>query len=387
MTNTTKKQEQKLETSNTLGIRGFDFVEFYVGSAKMVAWWYQKGLGFELKGYEGPETGFREYVSYYLEKNDIKIVVTSKFQLAQNEKTHEIKDFVNVHGDGVKRFAYEVDDVQKAFEHAKSKGAEPVREPRKLEDPRDGFIEDAAIRVYDDTEIVFINYDNYKGTFKPGYGKPPQKYDINCEDTGIVAIDHIVGNVREHEMDKWAGFFEKVLDFETYVHFGPGDISTKFSALLSKVVRSKDNVIKNPINEPHDGLKKSQIQEYIEEYNGSGVQHIAISCTDLIKSIRALRKNGVEFLQVPKTYYDELRKHQDRIDQSVDELEELGILCDLDLDGDGYLLQLFTKPIGDRPTFFFEFIQRCYGSESFGQGNFQSLFESIERDQALRGNL
>ncbi len=391
MTNLAKGSEgtqmKKDVESNDVGIRGFDFVEFYVGSAKSVAWWFQKALGFKLVGYKGPETGFREYAAYYLEKNKLKFVITSKFQLAKSDPAHEIADFVNKHGDGVKRIAYEVNDVTSAFEYAKTHGAEVVRKPNKIKGEAKDYVEEAAIRIYDDTEIVFINYDNYEGIFVPGYGEPPQKYNIECEDTGIAVIDHIVGNVQEDQMDKWAGYFENVLGFETYVHFGPGDISTKFSALLSKVVRSKDNIIKNPINEPYHGLRKSQIQEYIEEYNGSGVQHIAIACKDVIKSIRALRKNGVEFLSVPKTYYDELRKHSDRIDENIDDLEDLGILCDLDKDGKGYLLQLFTKPIGDRPTFFFEFIQRKYGSESFGQGNFQSLFESIERDQALRGNL
>lgn len=379
-------ESKKIITSNDVGIRGFDFVEFYVGSAKMVAYWYQKALGFKMLAYRGPEVGYRDSVSYYLQKNNIKMVISSKFQLPTSGHTKEICDFVNVHGDGVKRIAYEVNDVKHAYEFAKSHDAITIKEPYKTED-EDGYVEEAAIKVYDDTEIIFVNYDNYKGLFKPGYGTPPQHYDVTCEDTVIESIDHIVGNVHEDEMDKWAGYFEQVLGFETYVHFGPGDISTKYSALLSKVVRTTDNIIKNPINEPYKGLKKSQIQEYIEEYNGSGIQHIAISTPDLITTIRAMRKNGVEFLNVPGTYYDELEKHQDRIDQNVADLRELGILCDLDLDGKGYLLQLFTKPIGDRPTFFFEFIQRCYGSESFGQGNFQSLFESIERDQEERGNL
>lgn len=388
-----KENNQETKTSsttpnNSMGIRGFDYVEFYVGSATMTTYWFQKALGLEVKAFKGPEHGTKGHISFYLEKNKLKFVITSAIQDAVSEypDAKDIWSFVNKHGEGVKRFSYHVDDVEKAFNKAIENGATPISKPNTNKDDL-GSVTEAAIRVYDDTEIVFINYDNYEGSFKPGFSEPVQNCDIRCEDTKLAAIDHIVGNVRENEMDKWADYFNNVLDFETYVHFGPGDISTKFSALLSKVVRSKDNIIKNPINEPHDGLKKSQIQDYIEQYNGSGVQHIAIITGNILESIKALRANGVEFLRVPATYYEELRKQQEKIDENVDDLEELGILCDLDKDGKGYLLQLFTKPIGDRPTFFFEIIQRKYGSESFGQGNFQSLFESIERDQERRGNL
>ncbi|MCB0309485.1 MAG: VOC family protein, partial [Bdellovibrionales bacterium] len=213
-------------------------------------------------------------------------------------------------------------------------------------------------------------------------------FKASAQDTLLDSFDHIVGNVRENEMDQWAAYFENTLDFETFIHFGPGDISTKYSALLSKVVRSKDNVIKNPINEPAAGLKKSQIQEFIEQYHGSGIQHIAISTPNILETIRAMRKNGVEFLTVPSTYYDELKFKGVRIRENLSDLQELGILCDVeDILGTGYLLQLFTKPIGDRPTFFFEIIQRCEGSQGFGHGNFKALFEAIEREQDLRGNL
>ena len=296
--------------------------------------------------------------------------------------------FLERHGDGVKRWAFNVDDVTKAFNYAIENGAIPLQIPKKLED-ENGSILFAAIRIYDDSEIVYINNDNYKGVFIPGFETPRNEIQIQCEDTGLCAIDHVVGNVREAEMNFWENYFNKTMDFETMMYFGPGDITTKYSSLLSKVVHSKDDVIKNPINEPYEGIKKSQIEEYIEQFHGSGVQHIAIATPDIVKSIRALRANGVEFLSVPKTYYDELRANgvDKRVAENMDDLEDLGILCDVERDGGGYLLQLFTKPIGDRPTFFYEIIQRRDGAKGFGQGNFQALFESIEREQGRRGNL
>ena len=368
---------------NQMEIREYDFVEFYVGSAKMVAFWYARAMGFDIKGYAGPETGIRDRTSYYLTQNQIKLVITSGLK----PDTYDIVSFATRHGDGVKRWAYVVDDVESAFELAVRRGAIPIKKPRQEKDAN-GFVVDAAIRIYDDSEIVFINYDNYKGIFRPGFSEPVQNIELNRERTGLVAIDHIVGNVRPNEMNLWANYFIKAMDFEQFIEFGPGDISTKYSGLLSKVVRTKDQRIKNPINEPYKGLKKSQIQEYLEEYHGSGVQHIAIACDDIISSVRALRKNGMEFLSVPDTYYELLKKKNVNISQDLEDLRELGILCDVeDIAGVGYLLQLFTKPIGDRPSFFYEFIQRCEGSQGFGHGNFQSLFESIERDQERRGNL
>ena len=368
--------------ANRLGIKGYDFAEFYVGSAKMVAYWFSKGMGFKIAGYLGPETGHKDRTSYFLTSEKIRILITS----ALSPEIYEISSFVTKHGDGVKRWTMRVEDVEKAFEMATKNGAVPVRKPFKTQDDQ-GSVMEASVRIYDDSEIGFINSDHYKGIFKPGFGKPIQEIVLETEPTGLYAIDHIVGNVRENEMDFWANYINRSLDFETFVHFGPGDISTKFSALLSKVVRSKDNLIKNPINEPYEGMKKSQIEEYVDQYRGSGIQHIALATEDIVSTIRALRKNGIEFLTVPKTYYEILREKNIDISENIDDLEKLGILCDYDLKGGGYLLQLFTKPIGDRPTFFFEIIQRRRGSESFGQGNFQALFESIERDQAKRGTL
>ena len=368
--------------SNQLKIRGYDFIEFYVGSAKMWAYWHAKAMAFDIVGYCGPETGVKDKTSYFLVKNKIKLVITS----ALKPSNYEIASFVERHGDGVKRWSLSVESVQEAFNTAVKNGGIPVRNPKKFED-ENGYIEEAAIKLYDDAEIVFINRDNYKGIFRPGFGKPVQKINITSIDSGLEEVDHIVGNVRVNEMNLWENYLNKTLNLETFIEFGAGDISTQYSALLSKVVRSKNGggVIKNPINEPYEGLKKSQIEEYIDEYFGSGIQHIAISTNNIIATIKALRENGVEFLSVPDTYYELLKekKLSKMITENIDELKKYGILCDTE--GKGYLLQLFTKSIGDRPTFFYEIIQRREGAEGFGQGNFQALFESIERDQVARG--
>lgn len=365
---------------NSLGIRSFDYVEFFVGSAKACAYWHSQAMGFDILGYLGPETGHRDRCTYYLRQGDIKIQITS----ALKPSTYDVIDFVTRHGDGVKKIGYEVDDVEKAFTQVVSRGGIPVTEPKKYEDEF-GYTMQASFRIYDDTEIVLINYDHYRGILKPGFGPPIEKITAPRQIPGLAAIDHIVGNVRPNEMDMWASYFNRIFDFETFVDFGPGDIATKYSALLSKVVRSKDNVIKHPINEPYKGLKKSQIEEFIQEYNGSGVQHIAIRADDILKAIPAMRANGMQFLEVPDTYYDRLRERKLPIKESIDELQKHGILCDFE--GEGYLLQLFTKAVSDRPTFFYEIIQRVGKTEGFGKGNFQALFESIEIDQAKRGNL
>lgn len=367
--------------ANSLGIRGYDYVEFYVGSAKMVAYWFSKAMGLEITAYSGPETGCRDRSSYLLEKDRLKFVISSPLQPSSSD----LQLFLQTHGDGVKRFALEVDSVAKAFDYAVNRGAIPQQVPRIYEEEGKGYVETAAIRLYDDSEIVFLNRDHFEGHFMPAFGSPVQAMEIDTQDTGLSFVDHIVGNVRENEMNLWASYFNKTMDFETFVDFGPGDISTKYSALLSKVVRSKDNLIKNPINEPFEGVRMSQIEEFIREYRGSGIQHIAIQTKDILASIKALRANGVEFLKVPDTYYDAMRAAAPDIKENIDELQELGIL--MDFEGDGYLLQLFTKPIFDRPTFFFEIIQRQGKSEGFGQGNFQALFEAIELDQEKRGNL
>jgi len=381
-THTEQTQNARTQTaSDPLGIRGYDFIEFYVGSAKMVAFWFARALGLDVTAYAGPETGIRDRISYYLTSNRLKFVITSAVQ----PSNYEVTGFVQKHGDGVKRWAVEVDSVEEAFRYATGHGAVMVTRPHRIEDAR-GYVDEAAIRLYDDTELVYVNRDHYNQSLRPGYCKPIQDIEFQHEETHLVQVDHIVGNVRENEMNLWADYFNQTMAFETFIDFKAGDIGTKYSALLSKVVRSHGSKIRNPINEPFAGLKKSQIEEYIEHYQGSGVQHIAIATDNIIKSIAALRKNGVEFLSVPDTYYDALRQRPDlKIKEDIAELQKYGILCDIE--GTGYLLQLFTKPIGDRPTFFFEFIQRQGGSQGFGKGNFQALFESIELDQKLRGNL
>ncbi len=366
--------------ADTMGIRGYDYLELYVGSARMVAFWWASAMGLDIVGYKGPETGSKDRMSFYLTKNDLKIVVTSTIKAG----ACEVSAFVSEHGDGVKRWSMEVDDVARTFERATRHGGIPVRPPEEFRDDN-GIFREAAIKLYDDTELVFVNRDDYHGIHRPGFDQPLQKIHLDRHDTGIRNIDHIVGNVRVNEMNYWSSYFEKALEFETFVDFGPGDIATNYSALLSKVVRSSDSKIRNPINEPYKGLKRSQIEEYIDEYNGSGVQHIAIATEDIISSITALRANGVEFLSVPDTYFEDQKAKGFRITENWDDLQRLGIL--VDNEGDGYLLQLFTKPIGDRPTLFLEIIQRQGGSQGFGHGNFQALFEAIERDQMLRGSL
>ncbi len=366
--------------TNVLGIRGYDYIEFYVGSAKKWAYWFAKAMGMNLTGYAGPETGVKNTVSYLLTLNKLRIVITAP----ANPSAFEVSNFVHIHGDGVKRWSLNVDNVETAYNYAVAHGGIPVSAPAKYNDEH-GTVHEASIKLYDTAEIVFINYDDYKGVFKPGFSEPISSFIVERNDTGLKVVDHIVGNVREKEMDLWANYLNNALNMETFIDFGPGDIGTEYSALLSKVVRTKDSKIRNPINEPFKGKRKSQIEEYIQEFVGTGIQHIAIATGDIISTISAMRKNGMEFLTVPDTYYDILKERKIEIEEDIDTLKELGILCDIE--GDGYLLQLFTKPVGDRPTFFFEVIQRRGGSQGFGKGNFQALFESIERDQALRGNL
>lgn len=372
--------------ANKMGILSYDFVEFYVGSARMTAYWFAKAMGMDITGYMGPETGVRDRISFYLTQGKIKFVVTSFLK----PSTWEIASFVTAHGDGVKRWAVRVKDVKHAFDTAVENGAIPILSPHEIKND-EGVVKEAAIKLYDDAEMVFIDYGDYKGIFKPGYQPYKEKYEIGRGDPGLVNVDHIVGNVRTNEMNRWADYFVTSMGFETMLYFGPGDISTQYSALLSKVVRTHDFAIRNPINEPYEGLKVSQIEEYINEYHGTGIQHVAIATHDIINAIRNLRRNGMEFLSVPDTYYDQLEEQNaqlpesERITEDIGQLREMGILCDFE--SKGYLLQLFTQPTGDRPTFFFEIIQRRKGAQGFGQGNFQSLFESIEHAQALRGNL
>ncbi|MCK6605385.1 MAG: 4-hydroxyphenylpyruvate dioxygenase [Ignavibacteriaceae bacterium] len=366
--------------ANKLGIRGYDYLEFYVGTAKVWAYWFQKALNLKVVAYSGPETGVKDKVSYLLEKNNLKILVSSPVK----PSNYELYNFIVSHGDGVKRWSLNVNDVEQAYKHAITHGAVPAGGIRELKDSN-GIVYEASIKLYDDAEITFVNRDDYKGLFRPGFDLPRLDMNIETADSGLQIVDHIVGNVRENEMNFWVDYMNAALNFETFIDFGPGDIGTKYSALLSKVVRSEDSIIRNPVNEPYQAERKSQIQEYIEEFCGTGIQHVALRTDNIIETIANLRRNGVEFLDVPDTYYDLMKERNLQISEDLDELKEHRIL--VDHEGDGYLLQIFTKPVGDRPTFFFEVIQRRGESHGFGKGNFQALFESIEREQAARGNL
>jgi len=368
---------------NSMGIRSYDYCEFYVGSAKMTAYWHSKALGLDIVGYKGPETGVRDRVSFLLQsKAGMKMVITS----AIDPSNYEINSFTTKHGDGVKRWSMQVDSVEDFYQKARINGAIPVRKPNRIED-KNGFITEAAFRLYDDTELVVLNSDNYNGLFMPNFGPPVQSINLSKEETGLVKFDHIVGNVHVNEMNRWADYFIKSFDFEQHLHFGPGEIETKLSALVSKVVRSKDILIRNPINEPYEAEKMSQIEEFTQQYKGSGIQHIALETHDIVSTVQAMRENGIEFLDAPPDTYYEMIASKDEfgLTEKLEDLKRLGILCDVE--GNGYLLQLFTKPIGDRPTFFYEIIQRRNGAQGFGHGNFLALFESIERDQEKRGNL
>jgi len=357
-------------------IKGFDFVQFYVGNAKHSAFYYARLFGFKVMGYRGPETGERDTASYLLMQNDLVFVITAA--LVPN---HPVQQFVMKHGDGIGEITLRVSDPVAALMFATANGAEVAHEPEEIFE-RFGTFKRASIKIYGDTILTYINRDGYSGIL-PGFEAytGPQ---FAGENPNLLAIDHIVGNVADGEMDRWARFFELSLDMETFVHFDEGDISTQYSALHSKVVRSKNDTVKFPINEPAAGLRKSQIDEYLEVNRGPGVQHVAIATDNIIHTVKTLRENGVTFIDTPDSYYETIQPRTYQMKESLEDLRRLGIL--FDNEGDGYLLQLFTQPQGDRPTLFFEFIQRR-GSDGFGQNNFQSLFESIEREQARRGNL
>lgn len=359
-----------------LPINGTDHIEFYVGNAKQSALYYQFAFGFELVAYAGPETGVRDRASYVLRQHKITLVLTTSLQ-----PDSAISEHVRKHGDGVKVLALWVDDATKSFQETVVRGAEPAKEPQKLTDEF-GEVVVASIRTYGETIHTFVERKNYNGPFLPGY--KPRKSLLKSEPVGLKYVDHCVGNVELGKMNHWVEFYEKVMGFSLLVTFDDKDISTEYSALMSKVVSNGNGYIKFPINEPAQGKKKSQIEEYLDFYRGAGVQHIAIATDDIIHTVGELRKRGVEFLYVPETYYEDVLDRVGKINESLDELKKLNIL--IDRDEEGYLLQIFTKPVQDRPTVFFEIIERN-GAKSFGKGNFKALFESIEREQALRGNL
>lgn len=354
-------------------VRDVDHLEFYVGNAKQSSYYLARAFGFKIVAYSGLETGNREKVSYVLVQKNMRFVVSGALS-----SDSRIAEFVKTHGDGVKDVALLVDDVDKAYSEAVKRGAVAIAPPEELTD-EDGTLKKAVIGTYGDTIHTLVERKNYKGTFMPGFQKV--EFNIPFEESGLIAVDHVVGNVEK--MEEWVSYYENVMGFKQMIHFDDDDISTEYSALMSKVMTNGSR-IKFPINEPADGKRKSQIQEYLEFYNGAGVQHLALLTSDIVKTIEVLRANGVEFLDTPDTYYDELTARVGKIDEEIDRLKELKIL--VDRDEEGYLLQIFTKPIVDRPTLFIEIIQRK-GSRGFGEGNFKALFESIEREQERRGNL
>ncbi|MBK7965516.1 MAG: 4-hydroxyphenylpyruvate dioxygenase [Bacteroidetes bacterium] len=363
-------------STDFLPLNGTDHIEFYVGNAKQSAYYYQHAFGFQLVAYAGPETGVRDRASYVLQQGKVRFVLTTALH-----PNHEITQHVANHGDGVKVLALWVDDAEKSFYETMARGAKAHSEPQTITDEF-GEVKISSIHTYGETIHKFVERKNYKGTFLPGF--KAMTSTVASTPVGFQYIDHCVGNVELGKMNDWVKFYEDVMGFKMILTFDDKDISTEYSALMSKVVSNGNGYVKFPINEPAEGKKKSQIDEYLEFYHGAGVQHIAIATNDIIDTVSTLKDRGVEFLQVPMTYYEDLKTRIGKIDEDMDDLAKLGIL--VDRDDEGYLLQLFTKPVEDRPTVFFEIIQRK-GAKSFGKGNFKALFEAIEREQALRGNL
>jgi 4-hydroxyphenylpyruvate dioxygenase len=361
---------------DTFPINGTDYLEFYVGNAKQAATYYRAAFGFRLIGYRGPETGTRDRVSYLLEQNKVRFILTTGLS-----PDHPVQEHVTRHGDGVRDIALWVDDARDAFRKAVERGAVPAYQPEVLQDQH-GEVVVAGIRTYGDTIHSLVERRAYTGAFMPGFRAVESPY--NPAPVGLQYVDHCVGNVELGAMNPWVQFYQDVLGFKNLISFDDKDISTEYSALMSKVVANGNERIKFPINEPAQGKKKSQIDEYLDFYRGPGVQHVAIITNDIVSTVTALRDRGIEFLRVPTTYYDELQGRVGKIDEPIEPLKELGIL--VDRDDEGYLLQIFTKPVQDRPTLFYEIIQRK-GARSFGKGNFKALFEAIEREQELRGNL
>jgi len=364
------------EAEDFLPLNGTDYVELYVGNAKQSAHYYKTAFGFQSEAYSGLETGRKDQVSYVLRQDKIRLVLTTPLT-----PDSPINEHIRKHGDGVKVVALWVDDATKSWEETTKRGAKSFMEPETVEDEH-GKVVKSGIHTYGETIHIFIERKNYHGVFLPGYRK--WKSDYNPEPTGLKYIDHMVGNVGWGEMNKWVDFYAKVMGFAQLISFDDKDISTEYTALMSKVMSNGNGRIKFPINEPAQGKKKSQIEEYIDFYEGAGVQHIALATDNIIETVTALQRRGVDFLYVPETYYETVLDRVGEIDEDLAPLKKLGIL--IDRDDEGYLLQIFTKPVVDRPTMFFEIIQRK-GAKSFGKGNFKALFEAIEREQESRGTL
>jgi 4-hydroxyphenylpyruvate dioxygenase len=377
MNPTTIPDTKQNTQTDFLPLEGTDYVEFYVGNAKQAAHYYMSAFGFQALAYAGPETGVKDRASYAVRQHKLTLVLTTPLRTG-----NPIADHIYKHGDGVKSISLRVPDATKAWEETTKRGAKSYMEPQQLED-ENGVVIISGIHTYGETVHLFIERKNYQGVFMPGYrvwGNPLYK----PTDTGLLYVDHCVGNVGWNQMNPWVKFYEDVMGFKNILSFDDEDISTEYSALMSKVMSSGNGFVKFPINEPAEGKKKSQVEEYLEFYNGEGVQHVAMATNDIVKTVRELMSRGVEFLKVPTTYYDDLLDRVGKIDEDLEPLKELGIL--VDRDNEGYLLQLFSKPVEDRPTLFFEIIQRK-GAKSFGKGNFKALFEAIEREQEARGNL
>lgn len=359
-----------------LPLQGTDYVEFYVGNAKQAAHYYQSAFGFQPLAYCGPETGNRETVSYVVRQHKLTFVFTTALR-----PEHPVAEHVHRHGDGVKALALRVDDANGAWQETTGRGGKSYLEPLTLTD-NSGEVRLSGIHTYGETVHLFVERKNYTGVFMPGFRE--WKTAFNPTPSGLLYVDHCVGNVGWNQMDPWVRFYEQVMGFRNILSFDDNDISTEYSALMSKVMSNGNGFVKFPINEPAEGKKKSQVEEYLEFYGGEGVQHVAMATADIVATVTHLRDKGVEFLQVPSSYYRDLVGRVGKIDEDLAPLEELGIL--VDRDDEGYLLQIFTKPVEDRPTLFFEIIQRK-GAQSFGKGNFKALFEAIEREQSARGNL
>ncbi len=376
MTLITATKNKPIVQKDFLPLQGTDYVEFYVGNAKQAAHYYKSAFGFQSLAYAGPETGVKNKVSYVVRQDKLTFVFTTSLRTGT-----PIADHVYLHGDGVKMLALRVDDAVSAWQETTNRGGRSFMEPIRLTDEF-GEVVLSGIFTYGETVHLFVERKNYKGAFMPGYKE--WKTNYNPPATGLKYVDHCVGNVGWNQMDHWVRFYEQVMGFRNILSFDDSDISTEYSALMSKVMSNGNGYVKFPINEPAEGKKKSQVEEYLEYFNGEGVQHVAMATDNIVKTVTELQDRGVEFLKVPTSYYDDLLLRVGKIDEDIDPLKELGIL--VDRDDEGYLLQIFTKPVEDRPTLFFEIIQRK-GAKSFGKGNFKALFEAIEREQAARGNL
>jgi 4-hydroxyphenylpyruvate dioxygenase len=364
------------EAADVLTVEDFDAVEFWVGNAYQAAYYYQHALGFDPVAWSSLKTGNRNFASYLMQQGNAKIILTSPYSGASEISAHH-----SMHGDGVKVIGLRVRDTETAWNNALERGAQGITPPTEVKDEY-GSVNYATISTYGDVVHKFIERDGYDGIYMPGFH--PYTSEVSTTQKGVARIDHIVGNVNWNQMNPTVQFYHEVFGFNTFIEFSEDDIATQYSTLRSKVVKNYNDRVKMPINEPAEGLKMSQIEEYINYYHGAGVQHVALSTTDIISTVSQMKDKGVEFIQVPKNYYSHLQDRVGEIKEDIDTLAKLGIL--VDKDEHGYLLQLFTKPIQDRPTFFFEVIER-HGCKGFGKGNFQALFESIEREQAERGNL